>query len=135
VYYGLRGDLKNGVNAGYMWPGTQAVANNVFPDPTTSAPAYYRAQQPFILSGMNAHLVGAPGTGHSTTIQIRRTPVGGTIADVTGYSVTLSNSEIDKSIYNISQTFGAGDLIHVYVTYTGGNGNTSHDLTVQLDLF
>jgi len=135
LYYGLRGDLKNGSSGAYMWPGTQAVSGGVFPDPTAIYPAYYRAQQPFILSGLSAHLVGAPGTGRSTTVQIRRTPVGGTIADVAGYSVTLSGSETDKSLYSISQTFGAGDLIHVYLTYTGNNSNTSHDLTVQLDLF
>ena len=137
LYYGLRGDLKSGTSGAYMWPGTQAVSAGTFPDPT-AAPnaAYYRTQQPFILSGLNAHLVGAPGTGHSTTVQIRRTPAGSTgAANVPGYSVTLSNSETDKSLYSISQTFGAGDLIHVYLTYTGNNSNTSHDLTVQLDCF
>jgi hypothetical protein len=136
LYYGLRGDLKSGTSGAYMWPGTQAVSGGVFPDPTTTYPAYYRTQQPFILSGLNAHLTGAPGTGHSTTVQIRRTPAGSTgTANVPGYSVTLSNSETDKSIYSISQTFGPGDLIHVYLTYTGNNSNTSHDLTVQLDCF
>jgi hypothetical protein len=136
LYYGLRGDLKSGSSGAYMWPGTQAVSGGVFPDPTTTYPAYFRVQQPFILSGLNARLVGAPGTGHSTTVQIRRTPAGSTgAANVPDYSVTLSNSETDKSLYSISQTFGAGDLIHVYLTYTGNNSNTSHDLTVQLDLF
>jgi hypothetical protein len=29
----------------------------------------------------------------------------------------------------------AGDKIHAYLTYTGGNGNTAHDLTLQVDMF
>ena len=133
LYYGLRGNLDVGATTGYLWPGTQAVSNS-FPD-TTSPPAYYRVQQPFILSGMNAHLTGVAGTGHDVTVKVRRTPFGGSIADVTGYSVTLGAAENDKSVYSTSQTFGAGDLIHVQLSYTGGNGNNAHDLTVQLDCF
>jgi hypothetical protein len=136
LYYGLRGDLKSGTSGAYMWLGTQAVSAGTFPDPTTLYPAYYRAQQPFILNGLNAHLTGPPTSTHTTTVQVRRTPAGTTgTANVTGYSVTLTGSETDKSIYNKSQTFAAGDLIHVYLTYTGNNSNLSHDLTVQLDCF
>jgi hypothetical protein len=133
LYYGLRGNIKDGAASGYLWPGTQA-ASNLFPDTTTPA-AYYRTQQPFILSGMNAHLTTAAGTGHGVTVNVRRTPFGGSIADVSGYSVTLGATGTDRSIYNVSQTFGAGDLIHVQLAYTGGNGNAAQDLTVQLDLF
>ena len=133
LYYGLRGNLNVGATSGYLWPGTQAVSNS-FPD-TTSPPAYYRAQQPFILSGMNAHLTGVAGTGHNVTVKVRRTPFGGSIADVTGYSVTFGAAENDKSVYSTSQTFGAGDLIHVQLSYTGNNDNAAHDLTVQLDCF
>ena len=134
LYYGLRGNLNVGATSGYLWPGTQAVSNS-FPD-TTSPPAYYRAQQPFILSGMNAHITGVAGTGHNVTVKVRRTPAGTTgTADVTGYSVTFGAAENDKSFYNASQTFEAGDLIHVQLSYTGGNGNNAHDLTVQLDCF
>jgi hypothetical protein len=134
VYYGLRGNIKDGAASGYLWPGTQA-ASNLFPDTTTPA-AYYRTQQPFILSGMNAHLTTAAGTGYNATVNVRRTPAGSTgIADVPNYSVAFGATGTDRSIYNVSQTFGAGDLIHVQLTYTGGNGNTAQDLTVQLDLF
>jgi len=134
LYYGLRGNIKDGAASGYLWPGTQA-ASNLFPDTTTPA-AYYRTQQPFILSGMNAHLTTAAGTGHGVTVNVRRTPAGSTgIADVSGYSVTFGATGTDSSIYNVSQTFGSGDLIHVQLAYTGGNGNTAQDLTVQLDCF
>lgn len=137
LYYGLKGDLKTGnsPSGGYMWPGTQAATNNVFPDPDLTSPAFYRAQQPFILSGMVVFLSTAPGTGNSTTVTVRRTPSGGSIADVTGYSVTLSNAQTSASFYSGSQTFGAGDRIHVLISYTGGNANASHDVTVQLDCF
>ena len=134
IYYGLKGDIKSGQSGAYLWPGTQAVSAGVFPDPGTPA-AYYRTQQPFILSGFNAHLNVAPGTGHTTTIQIRRTPAGGSIADVTAFTLTFGATDTDVSFYNGSQTFGAGDLIHLYLTYTGNNANTSHDLTLQVDCF
>jgi len=136
IYYGLKGDLKDGGStAAYMWPGTQAATNNIFPDPDTTNPAFYRVQQPFILSGMIAYMRTAPGVGHTTTITVRRTPFGGTIADVPLFSLVFNETDTFKSYYNSSQTFGAKDLIHVYVTYTGGNGNTTHDIIVQLDCF
>jgi hypothetical protein len=52
IYYGLRGDLKNGTSGGYMWPGTMVAAagGNGFPD-TGTPPAYYRVQQPSIIAG------------------------------------------------------------------------------------
>jgi hypothetical protein len=133
LYYGLRGNIKDGAASGYLWPGTQA-ASNLFPDTTTPA-AYYRTQQPVILSGMNAHLTTAASTGRDVIVNVRRTPFGGSIADVSGYSVTFGATGTDRSIYNVSQTFGAGDLIHVQLTHTGGNGNAAQDLTIQLDFF
>jgi hypothetical protein len=136
LYYGLKGDLNVGTSNGYMWPGTQAVGNNTFPDPSLTVPAFYRAQQPFILAGLAVFMSTGPGTGNTTTFTVRRTPVGGTIADVTGYSLVFSNAETTKSFYSGSQTFAAGDRIHVQVQYTGaGNSNTSHDVTVQVDCF
>lgn len=137
LYYGLKGDLKTGgsPSGAYMWPGTQAATNNTFPDPDTGTPAFYRVQQPLILSGMAVFLGIAPGTGNTTTFTVRRTPSGGSIADVTNYTITFSNAETTKSFYSGSQTFGVGDRIHVLVSYTGGNANTTHDITTQLDCF
>jgi hypothetical protein len=136
VYYGLAGDLKSGgsTNA-YMWPGTQQATNNTFPDPTLTTPAYYRVQQPLLLSGMAIGARTGPGTGNTTTFTVRRTPKGGSIADVSGYYVILSNADISGTFYSGSETFGAGDLLHLQVQYTGGNANTTHDITAQLDLF
>ena len=136
LYYGLKGDLVTGGSSNaYMWPGTQAATNNSFPDPSLTTPAFYRVQQPLILSGMAVFLATGPGTGHTTTFTVRRTPSGGSIADVTGYSLVFSNAETTKSFYSGSQTFGAGDRIHLQVQYTGGNANTTYDITAQLDCF
>jgi hypothetical protein len=137
IYYGMKGDLKTGgsPSGAYMWPGTQAATNNIFPDPEVTLPAFYRAQQPLILSGMAVFMAIGPGSGNTTTVKVRRTPVGGTIADVTDYSIVFSNAETTKSFYSGSQTFSAGDKVHVLVSYSGGSANTTHDITVQLDMF
>jgi len=139
IYYGLKGDLEAGgsPDGAYMWPGTQLVTNNKFPDPGAPA-AFYRFQQPGILSGISAFMTTGPGlsgANHTTTITVRRTPVGGSIADITGFTLIFTDTDTTKSFYNGSQTFSAGDKIHVFISYTGGGGNTSHDITVQLDCF
>ena len=138
VYYGLRGTLKDGGSSNaYMWPGTQAATNNVFPDPTTNPAAFFRIQQPALLGGINAYLGTPPGAGHATQFTVRRTPSGGVIADVSGYTLSFTGAEQSKSYYNSSQTFGAGDLLHMYIQNTSGSlvANTTADITVQVDLF
>jgi hypothetical protein len=82
---------------------------------------------------MVVNCLTAPGTGHSTTVLVRRTPVGGSIGD-TVFTVTLSNSTMVASFYSGSVTFAAGDYIHVFVTYDA-SANTTADLSVQLDCF
>jgi hypothetical protein len=133
LYYGLKGDIKNGLSAAYLWLGTQAISAGTFPDPGTP-PAYYRIQQPAIISGISAGINIAPGTGNTLTLLIRYTPAGGSISD-TVFTITFGATDLTKSFYNASQTLGVGDYLHVYLTYTGNNGNTAHDLTVQVDLF
>jgi hypothetical protein len=130
IYYGLKGTIVDG-DQGYLWPGTQPVTNNKFPDPETP-PAYYRMQQPALLSGMWCSVNIAPGVGHYITLIVRRTPVVGTIAD-TIFTVTISDTNKDGSFYNGSVSLNAGDRIHLYLTYD--NGHLAHDITVQLDLF
>ena len=135
LYYGLRGDLKNGTSGGYMWPGTMVAAagGSGFPD-TGTPEAYFRIQQPCLIAGLSAGLSGAPGTGNALTVLIWHTPFGGTITS-TPFTVTFGATDTVKNFYNASLTVGTGDRIHVQVTYTGGNGNTAHDLTVQVDTF
>jgi hypothetical protein len=140
LFYGAIGTLNvSGVTTtgGYLWPGSVQTSSGggqfvKYPDITTP-PAYYRSQQPFILAGMVVNCLTAPGTGHSTTVLVRRTPLGGSIGD-TVFTLTLTNSTMVASFYNASLTFGAGDYIHVFVTYDA-SGNTTADLSVQLDCF
>ena len=140
LFYGAIGTLNvSGVTTtgGYLWPGSVQTSSGggqfvKYPDITTP-PAYYRAQQPFILAGMVVNCLTAPGTGHSTTVLVRRTPLGGSIGN-TVFTLTLTNSAITASFYDASVTFGAGDYIHVFVTYDA-SGNNTHDLSVQLDCF
>jgi hypothetical protein len=135
IYYGLRGDLKTGTSGGYLWPGTMVASGggNGFPD-TGTPQAYYRVQQPSIITGLSAGLNGVAGTGNTVTVLVRVTPNGGSIAS-TAFTVTFNATETAHSFYNASVSVAPGDRIHVQLSYTGGNGNTAHDLTVQLDMF
>jgi hypothetical protein len=87
---------------------------------------------------MMVNVVTAPGgtpTASTTTITVRKTPVGGTIAS-TDYTLTLSGTTTTLSKYDASVNFGAGDFLHVFIAYTDGSqNNATHDVTVQLDLF
>ena len=103
-----------------------------YPDVTTPPP-YYRVQQPLILSGMSVSFNTSPGTGHTTTITVRKTPSGGSIAD-TVYSLVLSNGMTSLTKYDASVNFAAGDYIHIRISYDAA-GNATQDVSVQLDCF
>jgi hypothetical protein len=135
IYYGLRGDLKTGTSGGYLWPGTMLVAGggNGFPD-TGTPPAYYRVQQPSIIAGLAVGLNTAPGTGHTITVSVFHTPLGGTLTS-TPFTVTFGETDLVVNYYDASVTVNTGDRVHVQLSYTGGNANTAHDLSVQLDMF
>ena len=133
VYYGLKGLIKDASTPAYLWPGTQAIANNAFPDPGTPA-AYYRIQQPVLLSGIWTSLTIAPGSTNSVVFLVRYTPVGGSITN-TVFTTTITGTNLEGSFYDGSLSLNAGDRIHLYMTYTGGNANTAHDVSVQLDMF
>jgi hypothetical protein len=142
LFYGAIGTLNISGNPGtgtpaHLWPGSLIVHGSggqfiQYPD-ITSPPPYYRVQQPLILSGMSAALVTAPGTGHTTTLTVRRTPAGGSIAN-TVYVLTFTNSTTVLSKYDASVNFAAGDYLHLRISYDAA-GNTTHDVSVQLDLF
>jgi hypothetical protein len=142
VFYGLQGTLNTSGNPGtgtpaYAWPGTVTIHGSggqfvQYPD-ITSPPARYRMQQPAILAGMSCTLNVAPGTGHTTTVTVRKTPVGGSIAD-TVYSLVFTNSTTILTKYDASVNFALGDFIHVRISYDAA-GNTTEDLSIQLDLF
>ena len=117
----------------------QNVRVNVFN--STSVPAYYRVQQPMILSGMNVAMsrpARATGGNDTVIVYIFRTPAGSNqftgLTPITAFTTTFDDAvSISKSYYNSSKTFGAGDKLHAYLQFT--STTTAHDLTVQLDLF
>jgi hypothetical protein len=141
IYYGLKGLIKTWSGGGtalqkaYLWPGTQAVQNTVFPDPSTPA-AFFRIQQPALLSGMTATLSVAPSGANTVVLTVYYTPLTGTITS-TVFSVTLSGSvsPVTNRFYNSSLRLNTGDLLHLEIYYTGGNVNTAADLSCQIDLF
>jgi hypothetical protein len=134
IYYGLKGDIKSGSTNAYLWPGTMAVTNNVFPDPSNNKPAYFRIQQNCLIMGIMATLSLPPGNTHNITLTIKYTPVGGVLTD-TNFILSFTGTDLIKNLYDSSLRLNSGDLIHLYITYTGGNGNGGHDLTCQIDLF
>jgi len=140
IYYGLKGNITSAGSGAWMWPGTQAISAGTFPDPGTP-PAFYRIQQPCLLSGMSAALNVAPtGTGASLTLTVQKTLAANVNASPyvaptnTIFTVTFGPTDVVKQFYNGSVQFNSGDRLHLYVTYAG-SGNTAHDITCQLDMF
>ena len=134
IYYGLKGNVTSAAT-GWLWPGTQAVSAGSFPDTGLPA-AYYRIQQPCILSGMAVGLNVSCGGTNSLTILVQKTPAATGVKVDTSYTLTLSGAAISGSFYNASVNFAAGDYLHAYLSYTlGSPTNNAHDVTVQLDLF
>jgi hypothetical protein len=136
VYYGLKGNISSAPSGGYLWPGTQAVSAGVFPDLGLPA-AFYRIQQPAILSGLNVACTTGPSSTYGTTIQVYHTPKStGVMVPIPNFREELTGAGATSiSYYNSTQDLAAGDRIHVGVTYTGGGGNLTHDLSIQLDMF
>jgi Collagen triple helix repeat (20 copies) len=137
IYYGLKGNINSGTNNAWLWPGTQAISNNVFPDPGTPS-AFYRIQQTCILSGMSAALSVAPSDGYSLTLTVQQllaanVPSGTPTSTI--FMVTFNGTDISKNFYNGSVQFNVGDRLLLKLTYTGNILNQAHDLTCQLDMF
>jgi hypothetical protein len=134
IYYGLKGTVTS-APAGWLWPGTQAVSAGTFPDAGLPA-AYYRIQQPCILSGMAVGINLSCGGTNSLTILVQKTPISTGVKVDTSYTTTLSGAVLTASFYSGSVNFAAGDYLHAYLSYTSGSPtNNGHDVTVQLDLF
>ena len=134
IYYGLKGTITS-APGGYLWPGTMAISAGSFPD-TGTPPAYFRVQQPCLLSGIAAGVNIAPGSTNTITLLVRYTPIStGSVTD-TSFTVTITGSQVTNSYYNSSLALNTGDQIHLYISYTSGSpANAAHDISVQLDLF
>ena len=137
LYFGLKGAITSATSGAYLWPGTQAIAIGVFPDPTIPA-AYFRVQQPVILSGLSIGLNVAPGGTNTVVFLVRYTPVSTGIITDTAFTITLTGASLTGNYYNSSLSLNTGDRLHLYMTYTtgsGGNANAANDITAQIDLF
>jgi hypothetical protein len=106
-----------------------------YPDPDTNA-AYYRIQQPAILSGINIACTTGPTNPSETYIQVYRTDRNtGIRTELPNYRFVLTDSTTDISYYDRTYDFNSGDKISVGVTFSGTTTNTTHDLSIQLDMF
>ena len=142
LYYGLRGIIIDGPNAGiqaWCWPGTQAFSSTnggtkgIFPDTTSTA--FYRIQQPSLLMGMTATLGTAPNNSNTVTVAVNYTPVGG-IYTSTLFTLILTSANKSLTFFNSSVRLNTGDLLHLELSYTNSPPTTTAaDLSVQLDLF
>lgn len=134
--YGLKGAITSASNNSYLWIGTQHIANNMFPDPTLP-PAYFRVQQPAIISGLFVSTNVSPGGTNTVTFTVYYTPLGGSLT-ATPFTVTLTDGQSTGTFYDGSISVNTGDYIHLLMNYTSGGGpnaNTANDITAQIDLF
>jgi len=128
IFYGLRGNITAGPSGGYMWPGTQSVSAGQYPD-TGTPPAYFRAQQPTIITGFSAAMNAAPGTG-TVTLSVLYTPVSSlsnTAATFSGYisGTTLTVSSGLIGTIAVGQTVsGPGIALYTYIVSASGSNWT-----------
>ena len=127
VYYGLKGSLSS-AGSGYLWPGTQSVSAGSFPDPGLPA-AFYRAQQPSLISGFSASLNIAPGSSNTVVIGVYYLPalnVDTTAAVYTGYitnlTLTVSSGPSFGAIAVGQSVSGPGIALNTYIV--SGSGST-----------
>jgi hypothetical protein len=134
----LKGQIGNNT-VGSLWIGTQAVGSSTFPDPdATYLGAFFRIQQPALLSGISASVALLPTPAHTLTLTVKYVPISAPTTQVTTpFTVTLTGTTLNTTFYNASVRLNTGDKLQLLLTYTGGNANLSsmHDLSCQLDLF
>ena len=127
VYYGLKGNITS-AGAGYMWPGTQAVSAGTFPDPGLPA-AYFRVQQPCLLSGLSTGLAvpcGGTGGGSTLTVTVNVTK----LSNLTSYSGYISGttltitSSVTGTIVIGQYVLGVGVTQGTYITAGSGTSWT-----------
>jgi hypothetical protein len=126
VYYGLKGNISSAGSGGYLWPGTQAVSAGTFPDPGLPA-AYYRVQQPSLISGMSASLNIAPGGTNTLTLSVYVLQAITTSTTAAIYTGTISGTTLTVSSFNGSiavgqSVSGTGVAINTYIV--SGSGTT-----------
>jgi hypothetical protein len=129
LFYAVIGDLANGPSAGYLAPGAIIASSGAYPIPTI---INYSIQQKAIMIGLYVKASTGPGTTggiQTTTITIYKN------GSATAFTLTLTGTDTSATYYTTSVDFAQYDNLAAYVTYTGNNQNTTHDLVVQVDMF
>jgi len=128
VYYGLKGNITSGPSGGYLWPGTQTVSAGQYPDTGLPA-AFFRAQQPTLISGLSCSLNAAPGGTNTVTLSayyIPKLTTNTTGAVFTGYisgtTLTVSTGPSSGAIAIGQTVSGSGVAINTYIV--SGSGST-----------
>ena len=128
VFYGMKGNSSS-ATSGFLWPGTQPANAGSYPDPGIPA-AYYRVQQPCILSGMSVGLNNPPGADKTQTIAVYYTPkesLATAAARFTGYTsgTTLTVTSVQSGAIAIGQSlYGPGVIINSYIVSGSGTSWT-----------
>jgi hypothetical protein len=139
IFYGCVGQMAAGQKYGWLWPGSMVFSSS-YPDQTTNAssnPAYYRVQQPLIVSGITVACATSGASNMTVTVCSNATatvsfPYGQLVTGATSMAVTLPAGSNAASYYNISVNFKAGDFLSVYMLATD---NAWKDVSVQVDCF
>jgi hypothetical protein len=128
VYYGLKGNITSAGSGGYLWPGTQTISAGSYPDTGLPA-AYYRAQQPALISGLHASLNAAPGGTNTVTMTVYYTPSQSTNTAAAQYTGTISGTTLTVgtgpsygAIAVGQPVLGSGIAINTYIV--SGSGST-----------
>jgi hypothetical protein len=130
IFYGVVGKFStSGQTPGWLWPGS-LISSNANPKYPDTAIAYYRVQQKALVWGVSGYLTLAPGGSNNLTVTVYLN------GSPTFFTMSWTGTENGVKVnVNQSLTANVGDLISLEYTYTGGNANNAHDLTVQIDLF
>lgn len=125
IYYGLKGNSSS-APAGFLWPGTQPANAGTYPDPGIPA-AYYRVQQPCLLSGISVGLNNPPGGTSNKTIGVYYTPRESTstaAAIFNGYinGTALTVNSVTSGAIAIGQSlYGSGSIVNSYIVSGSGS--------------
>lgn len=125
IYYGIKGNSSS-AGHGFLWPGTQTASGGSYPDTGIPA-AYYRVQQPAILSGLSVGLNNPPGTGNTQTIAVYYTPkeslstaAARFTGSVSGTTLTVTAGSVTGAIAIGQSLYGPGVIINSYIVSGSG---------------
>ena len=109
VYYGLKGNVSSAPAGAWLWVGTSAVSAGQFPD-TGTPPAYFRIQQPSLLSGISGSLNVAPTLG-TVTLSVQYTPIGDQTPNLGPATMYGSISGTTLTVGTVLGTIQIGQLL------------------------